>query len=72
VATTDGTNTYRAFRAFIPECARHDIGKTTAYALANEGMLETFLIGSKRYVYLDSIATLPERLARRDTAANAA
>jgi hypothetical protein len=35
-------------------------------------MLETFLIGSKRYVYLDSIATLPERLARREAAAKAA
>lgn len=53
----------RDFRPFIPECTKRGIGKNTAYNLANNGLLETFLIGRKRYIYLDSIETLPERLA---------
>jgi hypothetical protein len=59
------TNELRDFRPFIPECAKRGIGKTTAYELASNGDLETFLIGRKRFVYLDSLATLPERLAKR-------
>lgn len=58
------TNDHRDFRPFIPECNKRGIGKTKAYELAADGLLETFLIGSKRYVYLDSLGTLPERLAR--------
>lgn len=53
---------HRDYRPFIPECTKRGIGKTKAYELANEGLLETFLIGTKRYVYLDSLGTLPERL----------
>lgn len=57
-------NTYehREYRPFIGECTKRGIGKTKAYELANSGLLETFLIGTKRYVYLDSLGTLPERL----------
>lgn len=53
---------HRDYRPFIPECTKRGIGKTKAYELANTGLLETFLIGTKRYVYLDSLGTLPERL----------
>lgn len=53
----------RDYRPFIAECATRGIGKTKAYELANAGLLETFVIGSKRYVYLDSILSLPARLA---------
>lgn len=59
------SNQGREFGPFIPECAKRGIGKTNAYELANSGALETFLIGSKRYVYLDSLLTLPHRLAER-------
>ena len=56
------TNEQREFRPFIPECTKRGIGKTKAYELANEGLLETFTLGTKRYVYLDSLLTLPRRL----------
>lgn len=62
---------HRDYRPFIPECTKRGIGKTKAYELAANGLLETFLIGSKRYVYLDSLGTLPERLARIEQAAGA-
>lgn len=57
------TNEQRDFRPFIPECAKRGIGKTKAYELADAGLLETFTIGTKRYVYLDSLLTLPQRIA---------
>ena len=52
----------RDFGPFIPECSKKGLGKTKAYELANAGLLETFQIGSKRYIYLDSLLTLPRRL----------
>ena len=52
----------RDFRPFIPECAKRGLGKTKSYELANAGLLEVFKIGSKSYVYLDSLLTLPQRL----------
>lgn len=55
---------FRPYRAFIPECKRHDIGKNKAYELANAGLLETFTIGRRRYVYVDSLASLPQRLGQ--------
>lgn len=55
----------REFRPFIPECTKRGIGKTKAYELADAGILETVKIGSKRFVYLDSLLTLPQRLAER-------
>ena len=57
-------NADRDYRPFIPECTKRGIGKTKAYELADAGLLETFLIGTKRYIYLDSIGTLPERLTK--------
>jgi len=62
------TSEQRDFRPFIPECTKRGIGKTKAYELANAGLLETFAIGTKRYVYLDSLLSLPERLAQRGAA----
>lgn len=59
------TNQAREFGPFIPECTKRGVGKTSAYALAKSGDLETFTIGTKRYVYLDSLLTLPQRLAER-------
>lgn len=54
----------RDFRPFIPECAKRGIGKTKAYELANAGLLDVFKIGSKTYIYLDSLLTLPHRLGK--------
>ena len=55
----------RDFGPFIPECMKRGIGKTVAYELLGEGLIETFKIGARRYVYLDSLLTLPDRLAGR-------
>lgn len=63
------TSEQRDYRPFIPECAKRGIGKTVAYELADQGLLETFLIGRKRFVYLDSIASLPERLKAKQAGA---
>ena len=56
----------RDFGAFIPECGKRGIGKTKAYELANAGLLETVQIGSRRYVYMDSLLSLPARLSQAD------
>ncbi|MDH5834244.1 hypothetical protein [Luteimonas kalidii] len=52
----------REFRPFIPECNKVGIGRSKAYELANSGLLETTTIGRRRFVYLDSLYTLPQRL----------
>lgn len=52
-----------AFGPLVPECRRHGIGRTKAFELAAAGLIETFQIGTKRYVVLDSLRTLPRRLA---------
>jgi hypothetical protein len=54
----------REYRPFVPACRKRGFGKTLAYRYAKEGLLETFTIGKKRYVYLDSLLTLPTRLAQ--------
>lgn len=60
--TMASTSEQRDYRPFIPECVKRGIGKTKAYELANAGLLETFPIGTRRFVYIDSLLTLPQRL----------
>lgn len=62
------TGTQRDFRPFIPECAKFGIARTKAYELADAGLLETFSIGKKRFVFLDSLYSLPGRITSRLTA----
>jgi hypothetical protein len=50
------------YRPFIEACREHGISRTVAYELANDGLLDTFKLGAKRYVMLESLRTLPERL----------
>ncbi len=57
---TEATPTYRPL---VTACREYGIGRSTAFKLAASGKLATFRIGVKRYVYLDSLRTLPERLA---------
>lgn len=63
------TDEQRDYRPFIPACAKRGFGKTKAYEFANAGLLDVFKIGSKTYVYLDSLLSLPQRLkeAANDT-----
>lgn len=51
------------FGPLVQVCAQHGIGRTRAFELARAGLLETFYIGTKRYVYLESLARLPMRLS---------
>lgn len=52
----------------VRECNRRGIGRTMAFKLQKLGLIETFLIGSKRMVMIASLEALPERL--RQPAAN--
>ena len=53
----------REYGAFIPECEKRGISESRAYELMQAGLLETFTIARKRFVYLDSLLTLPKRAA---------
>lgn len=46
----------------VDVCKAYGISRTNAFKYASEGLLETFMIGNRRYVYIDSVQTLPERL----------
>ena len=52
----------------VKECGRRGIGRTVAFQLAAKGLIETFTIGSKRFVRLQSLESLPDRLAAIDSA----
>lgn len=39
------------------------ISRSVAFELASDGLLETFKLNARRYVFIDSVRTLPERLA---------
>ena len=52
----------------VPAAKAFGIGRSTAFKLAASGKLATVTIGTRRYVYLDSLRTLPERLAANDAA----
>lgn len=52
-----------SYAPLVLACAMHGIGKTTAFQLVREGKLDTFKIGARTYVKLDSLRTLPTRLA---------
>lgn len=55
----------RPFEAMVPACAKRGIGRTVAFDLQRKGLIETFHIGSKSYVFIDSLDTLHERLPKR-------
>ena len=58
-----------SFRPLVEACAEHGISRTVAFELARTGKLDTFTIGVRRYVYAESLRTLPERLAASDAKA---
>jgi len=55
-----------AYRPLVEACGEHGISRTVAFDLARKGLLDTFSIGKRRYVRLESLRTLPERLAAND------
>lgn len=56
------------FGPLTETCVAHGISRVTAYRLVHDGLLDTFKIRGRRYVYLESIRTLPQRLAAREAA----
>lgn len=60
------------FGPLVPVCKAHGIGRTKAFELAGTGMIETFALGTRRYVVLDSLRTLPARLRDGDHLKSAA
>lgn len=59
------------YAPLVTACAAHGISRTVAYELISAGKLKSFTIGKRRYVYLDSLRTLPERLAEESAKAAA-
>lgn len=54
-----------AFGPLVEECAKHGISRSVAYELVASGHLETFKIGARRYVLVESLRSLPGKLARQ-------
>lgn len=52
----------KVFGPLVEECANLGISRTVAFELAAKGQLETFKIGARRYVLLESLRSLPGRL----------
>jgi len=59
------TESQPTFAPLVDTCKAHGISRTTAWKLCNEGLIEHFNIGSRKYVVLDSLKTLPQRLLER-------
>jgi hypothetical protein len=58
-----------AYRPLVEACADHGISRTVAFELSDRKLLDTFKIGTRRYVYLESLRTLPQRLQEEERAA---
>ena len=54
------------FAPLVPACARFGIGRCIAFKLAKEGMLDTFRLGQRTYVYIESLKSLPQRAGTRE------
>ena len=52
------------YRPLVNACKEHGISRSVAFELVRSGKLDTFTIGTRRYVYLESLQSLPERLAQ--------
>ena len=52
-----------AFGPFIPNMRARGFGKTTSYKLLKLGLVETAMIGGRRFVRLASIDSLFDRFA---------
>lgn len=63
MVTNHESTDYPTYSPLVKACLAHGIGRNTAFELARSGKLETFRIGSRRFVYTESLRTLPERLA---------
>lgn len=53
------------FAPLVSTCAAHGICRSVAFKLAATGVLDTFLIGQRRYVLLDSLSNIRNRMEAR-------
>jgi hypothetical protein len=68
IAAEPSSSIAATYAPLATACAAHGISRNTAYRLMRDGLLDTFTIRSRRYVYLESLRTLPERLVAREAA----
>jgi hypothetical protein len=54
------------FGLFLPQMSARGIPPGTAYKLLAKGLVETVLIGRRRYVKIASLDSLLDRLARKE------
>lgn len=62
--STENSTTSPTYRPLVSAAAEFGICRSVAFALSQSGLLDTFMIGKRRYVYMDSLRTLPDRLKR--------
>ena len=46
----------------VEVCRAFGICRTLAFALAAAQLIETFMLRGRRYVYIESVRTLPDRI----------
>lgn len=63
-ASQHNVDTLYGYGPLVKECGKRGIGRTVAFQLAAKGLIETFTIGSKRFVRLRSLESLPDRLLK--------
>jgi hypothetical protein len=54
------------YQRLTDACDAVGIKRSQAFKLVRQGMLDTFRIGRTRFVYIESLRTLPERLAKKE------
>lgn len=52
-----------SFGPLVEVCNTFGISRTVAFELAADGLLDTFKLNSRRYVYIESVRTLPQRIS---------
>ena len=61
-ATQVNTNIEPNYGILQDVCKLFGISRTQAFAYSKAGLLDTFLMNNRRYVYIDSVRSLPVRL----------
>lgn len=56
------------YAPLVPACKAYGVGRSSGFKYARSGDLEVVKIGSRTYVILESLRTLPERLAEKSKA----
>jgi hypothetical protein len=67
--STDFFHSTADYGPLVDTCAAWGIRRNAAFELARRGLIDTFQIGRKRFVRIQSLRTLPDRLSQPDAAA---